>query len=190
MLKAALDSIQNDKNREILDPFLGDSNDISVNYDGYTIFIKKAENNNETTAPGRTLTLKVNFDGSFHLFYGRAAAKEGNVFTFFSENVIATCLQFLEISGLIFEKIAYYGNINIGLGLTGLKGSKIYSKDFLLRPFTPSVTENRYLNTCQIFSNQMRDDKLKITQELLTRLIDTYTQRKFDVFKPFSERML
>jgi hypothetical protein len=182
-LNIKLRSISQDQIFSHYYPSSGIPMDTKVDSDGYSLYFDKPNNPEDLRAPKNTLFLKIKFDGSFHLFYGRAAERHQTDLSFFSENVIGLCLRFFEIIGQIFEKITFNGNIDIGIGISGLKDSVIYTQNIFFLDYARRFVEDRYINIFQTSSNQVGPDKLEITKKLLTRLFDAYSQRRFDAFQ-------
>ena len=72
--------------------------------------------------PRRTLNLQIDFDGTGHLFCGRAGDRYSpEEFSVFPEIIAGLTVRFLNYMGRLYQSAAYIGMVDVGLAMTGLK---------------------------------------------------------------------
>jgi hypothetical protein len=131
--------------------------------------------------PTKILNLQIDFDGSGHLFCGRAADRNEDTLLFFPSLVAGNTKRFLVLFGMIYEKTQYVGLVDVGLALTGLLTSVPHVTRSLSR-FTP-YDRDEYRRTKRISAQMLQNDSTNVTKQLLMPLIDAMSQGQIDPFK-------
>lgn len=139
--------------------------------------------------PEHTLNLQIDVDGTCHLFCGRAAQRgAGDTFGFNEYIVAANTAQFLALLGILYAKTSYVGLVDIGVALTGLKGSKLtWSTDAPgFMPFTP-YDRDEYRRTMRVSALTLKDDPIDVARRLLMPLFNAISQGQSDPFLLWSK---
>lgn len=147
-------------------------------------FIASYSNNIPTASddPKSALTLQINFDGSGHLFCGRAGDTTGdthrNILYFLPATVAGLVMSFISFLGGFYERANYIGMVDFGLALTGLKGSIPYTRYYVNEPYDC----NEYRKTMRVSALILIDDNVNITRSLLMPLLNAMSQGRIDPF--------
>lgn len=133
------------------------------------------------------LNVQLDFDGTGHLFCARAAEREGNgrPFIFFPEVVAGTTSRFLGVMGHLYRDSSYYGMIDVGVALTGLRGVVPNpSKDlgFALSLTNKPYDREEYRKTLRISALELPSQAQQIAHRLLMPLIQAVTQSSYNPF--------
>jgi hypothetical protein len=79
---------------------------------------------NDTT---NVLDVEVRFDGELRLVMGRAAAMfEQNRFALFEVGLVRIATRFLVLAGRLYQKLGYFGAVDVGLAVTGISGATAF----------------------------------------------------------------
>jgi hypothetical protein len=130
----------------------------------------------DTRAPAHTLNLQIDFDGTGHLFCGRAAEHEGHGFLFFPSIVSGNTTRFLALLGKLYSRAKYLGMVDIGLAVMGLQGSTPDTKSMWPPVEFIPYDRNEYRRTARVSALLLNDDPLEIAQNLLNPLFNTIAQ--------------
>lgn len=142
------------------------------------------ETRNPSDQPGATLDLRIDFDGTGHLFSGRAGEKlEDGFVHIFPNAVIGLTSRLLAFIGAFYEKFNYLGMVDIGLGLTGLQGSIIHLPNYYFRELNHPYKEEVYKRTSRCLSANLNEDIEQIVKLLSLNFFNALSQGKFDPFK-------
>jgi hypothetical protein len=132
-------------------------------------------------APAHTLNLQVDFDGSAHLFCGRAAEQLNDVLKFFPSIVAGNTTRSLALVGKLYAKAGYLGPIDIGLAITGLKGS-VPSDNSIWALSARPYDRNEYRRTARVSALALNDTFQDVAKTLLMPLFKAISQGKLDPF--------
>jgi hypothetical protein len=154
--------------------------------------ISVPQNPQSPGAPGDTLVVDIENNGTGHLFCGRAAENKQGSHLFFPKVVIGNALCYLLFLGKIYDKSGYIGMVDIGLGITGLRGSVIQTDDRVLSHVRQKFEREQYQATKRISAKSFMQimDVVDVVEDLLSPLIKTMTQGRHDEFlnRIFGER--
>lgn len=128
--------------------------------------------------------LEVDHNGNGHLFCGRAAEEirqdNGNRFFFFPSVVAGNVSSFLYVFGSIYQQAHYYGMVDIGVSLTGLKGCYSYRQRWY--PDSVSYEHNEYSRTLRCDARELIDDTKNVASQLVMPLIRAVARGDMDPF--------
>lgn len=135
-----------------------------------------------TDKPKDIINLQIDFNGSGHLFCGRAAELIDGTFLFFPSLVAGITIRFLKLLGELYDKAKYLGMVDIGVGIIGLQGSiPYYEKRYLSRQFV-LYDRNEYNKTDRVSSLVLKDDPEDSAKRLLMPIFDALSQNQLDPF--------
>jgi hypothetical protein len=136
--------------------------------------------------PRHTLNLQVDFDGSGHLFCGRAGDRYSpEDFSVFLEIIAGLTIRFVNFMGRLYERASYIGMIDIGLAMTGLKGSVVHTNNLRLHFTRIPYDRPDYRRSGRFSAIQMLEDPLSPAKYLTTPFVKAISQGWID---PFSQR--
>jgi hypothetical protein len=94
----------------------------------------KSSNREDIIDPRSTLNLQVDFTGLIHLFCGRVASKEQkDMLMFFPEIIAGLTIRFSTFVAGLYQKTKYVGMVDMGIAITGIKGSVVFTDDWILQ---------------------------------------------------------
>lgn len=135
------------------------------------------EGQSEPIKIGHMLNLKVDFDGSIHLFCGRAGERinERGV------SIIGLCVagnafRLLVLLGKIYKQAGYLGMVDIGIALTGLKGSTMHTTNIWEMDHYNSYDADVYRKTSRVSALTLLDDPRQVAKQLLSPFFNVMTQ--------------
>ncbi len=137
---------------------------------------------NDSPAPGETLQLQVDFDGSAHLFCGRAGERVGERLMLFFELIAGNTTRFLALLGQLYEKARYTAPVDLGLAVTGIRGSTPFTQDVRLQHLTPPYDRDDYRRTCRASALVLQEEPVGSARQLTMPLFDAMSQAKLDPF--------
>jgi hypothetical protein len=134
--------------------------------------------------PSDSVALQINFDGSGHLFNGRAAQTAGTGFWFVPLLVAGNTVRLLRMMGELYERANYAGLVDIGLAVTGIRGSKASIPDLNIRFHSRLVAydQSDYRRTTRVPAIALLNETTNIARSLLMRLFEAMTQGAYDPF--------
>jgi hypothetical protein len=138
-------------------------------------------------AGASTLELRVRFDGGGSLFCGRAA--EIDEYTgvssklFFSSIVAGNTTKFIYLLGELYRRASYFGNVEIGVALTGLIGCVPYEGRMMYRQPHHYQGPSQFLKTSSVSADSLFEEPTKVAAPLLMPIIDAIYQESHDPFK-------
>jgi hypothetical protein len=139
----------------------------------------------ERKDPSRVLDLEVGLDGSGRMFCGRAAHRYPNQFLIFEPLVAGLTVKFLAVMGRLYAAGGYLGQVDVGLAVTGLRGSVSYHlRDNLWIERTP-YNKDRYRRTERLSAPTLSSDPRGAASKLVLPLIRAITRESYD---PFSDQ--
>jgi hypothetical protein len=143
------------------------------------------ESNDLDRLPASMLNLIIDFDGTCHLFFGRAGEKTGinepiNIFT---ETIAGLSYRFIILISTIFELSEYMGMIDLGIALTGLKGSVVFTNNWRIQLNRSPFDQESYKKTGR-FSNLVIINEPEIAAKYLVMpFINTISQNRINPFE-------
>lgn len=140
----------------------------------------------KSEAPRDTLNLQIDFDGTGHLFCGRAGERRftGDL-VIILEIVAGLTVRFLTYTGKLYEKTAYCGMVDIGLALTGLKGSIPFTNHLILRYSRVPYDRSEYQKSGRFSALELLKDPVRPSKYLVMPFVKAISQGLID---PFSRR--
>jgi hypothetical protein len=132
---------------------------------------------NTNLSVGDALVIDIDLNGTGHLFCGRAAERE-DTFLFFPLTVIANSINFMHFMGILFQKVNYIGMVDIGLAVTGIKGSFFYTENRILYHSRKPYETDIFKQLGRIDAPSLLDKSLirLKSEELLSHLFRAFTQ--------------
>jgi len=135
-------------------------------------------------APKRTLNLQIDFDGTAHHFCGRAGDRYSpEEFSVFPEIVAGLTVRFLNFIGKLYEKTAYIGMVDIGLALTGLKGTLPYTNNLRLHYVRVPYDRSEYKKSGRFSAVQLLEDPISPSKYLVMPFVKAISQGWIDPFR-------
>jgi hypothetical protein len=120
------------------------------------------------TEPRDVLDLEVHFDGEVRVFLGRAAERINQGLRLFEAGLAETAVRFLTFCGILLEKIHYFGPVDLGVAITGIKGASAWGS--ILAGYATRFDQDFYKETLRETSSQLDKDARAIAARLLSRL--------------------
>lgn len=134
--------------------------------------------------PRRTLNLQIDFDGTGHLFCGRAGDRYSpEEFSVFPEIIAGLTVRFLNYMGRLYQSVAYIGMVDVGLAMTGLKGSVAYTNDLRLHYVRIPYDRPGYKKSGRFSAIQMLDDPIGPSKYLVMPFVKAISQGWIDPFR-------
>jgi hypothetical protein len=133
--------------------------------------------------PGAVKILRVEDDGTIHLFLDRVGARrdEDGPVLLFERAVAETVIHVCAMAAAIYTQAAFEGPVIVGVGLRGLLGSESWALNHAMRGAYPLI-EAAYRKEVRTDVAALRADPMAIARELTTDLIEALTQRQYDPF--------
>lgn len=131
-----------------------------------------------------SLLLKIDFDGTGHLFCGRAGYLVDSKGSLFDPHItIGNTTRFFAYMGKLYELAKYYGMVNVGVGVTGLAGLVPKTNDRIVRSLAKAYDENVYLKTSQVSALSF-SESYSLAERMLAPLMNAMTQGRHNFFAP------
>lgn len=152
-------------------------------------FLCKLWEPNRSDDPSAALYLQIDFDGSGHLFCGRAAERLEEKFLFFPKLVAGNTTRFLALMGSLYFRADYVGMVDIGVAITGIKGSIPHTDNYRLRWSLSPYDQNEYRRTDRISALALNTEVYDIARKMLMPIFNAMSQARIDPFpiKPVSK---
>jgi hypothetical protein len=125
----------------------------------------------------------VDFDGGGHLFCGRAAEQVEEMLMFFPSLVAGNTTRFVALLGEIYARAKNIGMVDIGIAVTGIKGSVPHSKGFVVRSSLTPYDRDEYRRTNRVSALMFKSDPREMARKLLMPLFNAVSQGRIDPFK-------
>jgi hypothetical protein len=134
--------------------------------------------------PRYTLNLQIDFNGTGHLFCGKAADKylKGPLLAY-PELIAGLTVRFITYMAKLYEKARYVGLVDMGIALTGLKGCVANTNAHYLQYSSPPYDCDSYKKSGQFSAIQMLDDPLISSKYLVMSFIKAISQDRIDPFR-------
>jgi len=131
----------------------------------------------KSETPKRTLNLQIDFDGTGHLFCGRAGDRYSpEEFSVFPEIIVGLTVRFLNYMGKLYERTAYIGMVDIGLALTGLKGCVPYTNNLRLHYVRVPYDRSEYKKSGRFSAVQLLEDPIGPSKYLVMPFVKAISQ--------------
>jgi hypothetical protein len=160
-------------------PFIYNPQRWFIRTEGYLADLHGSLNRDD---PGEALTLQIDFDGTGHLFCGRAAEREADRFLFFHSVVAGNTLNFIAFLGELHARAHYIGMVDIGLAVTGLSGSVLHVKNRLMSHSLLPYEGNDYRRSMRVSAISCKAEPKRLTEQILTPLFNVMTQGRVNLF--------
>lgn len=128
-----------------------------------------------------TLDLQIDDNGTGHLFCGRAAEQERQ-YLMFPTVIAGNISRFLALLGNLYKRANYFGAVDVGIEILGLKGSVPHFTKLILGLESKPYSEDIYLRTTRTSALKLEADYLRIAKALVMPLIDAASQKSIDPF--------
>jgi hypothetical protein len=130
------------------------------------------------------LDFEIGLNGSGHLFCGRVAEEYDGRLLIFEDIVAGLTTRFLTVLGGLYVAGSYFGPVDVGLAVTGLRGgiSSALSRRIGVRP-TP-FDKDQYRRTERLSSTTFVDDPRGAARKLVLPLARAISRESYD---PFSQ---
>ncbi len=130
-----------------------------------------------------SLLLKIDFDGTGHLFCGRAGYLLNQASLFDPYITIGNTTRFFAYMGKLYELAKYYGMVNLGVGVTGLVGLFPKTNDRITKSLAKVYDENVYFKTSQVSALSF-SESYNLAERMLATLMNAMTQGRHNFFAP------
>jgi hypothetical protein len=137
---------------------------------------------NDPRAPAYLLNLQIDFDGTGHLFCGRAAEQEAGALLFFPSLVAGNTTRFLALLGELFNRANFMGMVDLGVALTGLRGSVPHERNIRISLSFAPYDRDDYKRTDRVSAIMLKDNPHEVARNLLMRLFTAMSQGQIDPF--------
>lgn len=134
------------------------------------------------------INLKIDYDGTCHFFYGRAGKRiniEDPVLIFY-EIIVDFLTKFLLIISELYRDANKLGMVDVGIAVTGLKESVVFTKDPFLMMTRPHYETDNYKKSGR-FPLFLEEVRIEVVRKLLGHFIETLSQGKIDLFTKSDE---
>lgn len=121
------------------------------------------------------LDLDIHDDGHARLFCGRAAARDNDAFFLFETIIAGLTIRFLWTMGRLYERARYVGTVDVGLMITGMKGTHSCSVTRTIAPCSP-MTEDTYMRTTRISAIGLTEASHEAARTLVMPLVRASTR--------------
>lgn len=139
---------------------------------------------NDPEAPASTLNLQVDMDGSGHLFCGRAAYRQNEGLFLYPPISAGNTMRFMAFFGKLYRRAHYVGMVDLGLAITGLKGSSPAMRSPMSGVIGRYIAYNRddYRRTCRVSASVLESDPRGVAAQLLLPLFTAVSQGTINPF--------
>jgi hypothetical protein len=145
--------------------------------------LSSSGSNDDRKAAEAAINLKINFNGTTHIFYGRAASREDKSLLFYPKNVAGITTSFLLFTSELYNRSKYFGGVDFGLGITGLKGCEPHwRKPFWISELLP-YDQDKYVKTKRVSAIVMKENLIELVKELVMPLVNAISQGAIDPFQ-------
>lgn len=132
-----------------------------------------------TKAFKHKLSLQVDFNGSGHLFCGRAAERIDERLVFLPAVVAGNMLRFLILLGELYSRAHYFGMVDVGVALAGLKGCVLLQNQW---DDPLPYDRNEYRQTARVSALGLKDAPEETARNLLMPLFNAISQGHLNPF--------
>ena len=134
--------------------------------------------------PESTLNLQIDYDGVNHLFCGRAgeAIDHRKPVFIFADIVAGLTTRFIAFNSMLYKLAGYFGMIDLGIAITGLKGSIVYTNDWHIQISRTPYDQDIYKKSGQFSNFELIEDPKKIAKYLVMPCINAISQNRINPF--------
>lgn len=132
----------------------------------------------EPLAPRYALILHFNFDGSLSLFSGRISEKINSDMRLFPSAIAGLTKRFIALTSSLYEQADYFGMVDIGVAITGVKGAITLDRRGRERGYR--YEHKDYRRTVRVSALVLKDDPLLAARRLVNRFFETLFQGLHD----------
>lgn len=137
--------------------------------------------------PGHVLDFEIGLDGHGHLFCGRAAEEHDGRLLIFENIVAGLTARFLAVLGGLYAAGGYFGPVDVGLVVTGLKGGISYVLSQRIGVNPRPFDKDRYRRTERLSATTLMNDPRGAASKLVLPLARAITRESYD---PFSDQTI
>ncbi|MCA0352017.1 MAG: ATP-binding protein [Chloroflexi bacterium] len=126
------------------------------------------------------ISVNVHHDGSIYICCGRISEKGEDWFFLFEAGIAKILVQTLWIANHLYQQAGYIGNLNIGLRIEGIQGSKVFrgqSYD------SPIMERDSFETIAQHSALVVQSNILGIAEELIKPFLIEATQGTYNPFE-------
>ncbi len=164
-------------------PDLSHNNAYDRRADGWAVYQGLDREGQPRDDPSSVLELRVDLDGTGHLFCGRAAERHDGRFDLFEVIVAGLATRFMSVVGGLYRAGNYHGPVDVGLAVTGLEGVVSYALRSRRLGFSPRPYDrDEYRRTGRFMASTLRDDPRSAARKLVLPLVRATTQERYDPF--------
>lgn len=157
--------------------------------DGFKGPLCQPNNPNSPEAPGDILNLDVDLNGMIHLFCGRVAERVENQFLFFPEAPSGLVIRFLSFLGMLYEKAGYFGMVDLGLAITGIRGCIPHMpNNFRFNRIAVPYPIDTYRKTSRVSALVFKEDAIQLAKEMIMPLVSAVTLNYSDPFEKLAQK--
>ena len=163
-------------------PDLSENNNFERRAGGWGTYQGFDEDGRMSRNQSTVLTFQIGLDGSGRLFCARAADTHNGHLLIFEDIVAGLTLKALAILGRLYGEASYFGPVDAGVAVTGLKGgvsSHLRTRlafDSRSRPYD----RDKYRRTERFLAPTLADDPRSAARRLVLPLVRATTQESYD----------
>ncbi len=141
------------------------------------------ESNKTERRAKSVLNIQVDFDGRIHFFYGRAGDKINCEKKIFCETIVGLVKQFICVVSTLYQNANYSGLVSIGLAITGLKNSTLYTKNIFLMENLIPYSQDVYSKAGRFLQQSLVETPEIVAKKLVALFVDSISQGNLNLFK-------
>jgi hypothetical protein len=147
--------------------------------------------NIEEDVPKDALILDVDSNGTGHLFCGRAAQLENDGFQLFGSVIVCNAFNFLLFMGELYKQANYFGMVEIGLAITGIKGVVYNSQDRIFRHLRKKYESENFKAVKRVDAISLTKPNLtlEILEQMLAQFFKALTQGQENPFEEIKHNL-
>lgn len=156
----------------------------TINYLGnWHRVVEGFQSKDEGIRPKSRLDMRFDFSGAVHLFCGRGADTINGTKVVFSQLLAGLTMQFVYMTGKFCESAGYLGNVNLGILLTGIKGSTLHQGERGWHSFDfEPVPRGEYMYTTNAAASALIAEYQKLSSELVMPLVAEMSREQDNPF--------
>lgn len=151
--------------------------------EGYIMYLSFESESNERRA-AYTLNLKIDLDGSGHLFCGKAGERPVGMKDMIinSELIAGLATRFFYVLGLLYSRASYIGSVETAVALTNLEGGFDQDDALSIDSYYKAYKRKEYRHTDRVLANTLIEDPRNPGRQLLMPFFASLTQNDKDPF--------
>jgi hypothetical protein len=163
-------------------PDLSLSKDYERRADGWASSQGLREEWRESRGSKDVLDIEIGLNGSGHLFCGRAAEEYDGRLHIFEDIVAGLTARFLTLLGSLYVAGSYFGPVDVGLAVTGLRGGISHWLSQQIAASPRPYYKERYRRTGRFSAIKLKDDPCGAARKLVLPLARALTTESYDPF--------